>query len=88
MISVSFVAEDDLLDQGELDHVHPDLGVDDGAQRVEDRELGRAALGVERRRRWCLGSVERSVIGSMLPPVPDQAPQRTTPPAISTGGAW
>ena len=48
-------AEDDLLDQGELDDVHPDLGVDDGAQRVEDRELGGAALGVERRGRCVSG---------------------------------
>src|SRR3954447_4509140 len=44
------LAEQDLLDQGELHDVHPDLGVDDGAQRVEDRELGRPPLGVERRR--------------------------------------
>src|SRR3954454_21498448 len=28
--------KDDLLDQGQLDDVHPDLRVDDGAKRVED----------------------------------------------------
>ena len=44
------LAEDDLLDQRELDDVHPDLGVDDGPQRVEDRELGGAPLGIERGR--------------------------------------
>src|SRR6266550_1547057 len=40
-------AEQDLLDQGELDDVHPDLGVDHRPQGVEDRELGGAPLGVE-----------------------------------------
>ena len=51
---------DDLLDQRELDDVHADLGVDDGAQRVEDRELRRACLRVERRggrRRWRRGAL-------------------------------
>ena len=47
MISVESGPEQDLLDQRELDDVHPDLGVDDGAQRVEDRELGRPPLGIE-----------------------------------------
>src|SRR6476469_3398111 len=39
--------QQDLLDERELDDVHPDLGVDDSAQRIEDRELGRPAGGVE-----------------------------------------
>src|SRR3954464_3626006 len=48
-------AEDDLLDEGELHDIHPDLGVHHGAQGVEDGELRRSAGGIERgavRRRW------------------------------------
>jgi hypothetical protein len=47
-------AEDDLLDEGELDHVHADLRIDDGAQRVEDGELGGPRLRVDSRG-GCLG---------------------------------
>src|SRR4051794_23873881 len=41
------LAEDDLLDERELDDVHADLGIHDGSQRIEDRELRRAPLRVE-----------------------------------------
>ena len=44
--------EDDLLDERELDDVHPDLGIDDRAEGVEDRELGRPSLGIEGGVRW------------------------------------
>src|SRR6476620_7734674 len=40
-------AEQDLFDERELDDIHPDLGVDDSAQRIEDRELRRPAGGIE-----------------------------------------
>ena len=50
LISVAVLAEHDLLDQRELHDVHPDLGVDDGAQGVEDRELGRARSASKARR--------------------------------------
>src|SRR3954452_13189189 len=48
-------AEEDLLDEGELHDIHPDLRIHDGAQRVKDRELRGSPGGIERgavRRRW------------------------------------
>src|SRR3954451_17172968 len=49
---------DDLLDQRELDHVHADLWIHDGAKGVEDRELGRPCLRVKSGR-CCRGCVSR-----------------------------
>ena len=43
------VTQDDLPDERELDHVHADLGVDDGPERVEDGQLAGARTGVESR---------------------------------------
>src|SRR3954466_798858 len=42
------LSEDDLLDEGELHDVHPDLRIHHRAQRIEDGELGRSAGRIER----------------------------------------